>query len=110
MMPQHFSILLTRTSVLFVICFVFGKVNAQDGVNFWDKVRFGGNLGAAFGSGYTDVVVAPGAIYQFNQYAAFGVGLQGSYVHQRIITTPLCMAGLRLGCSTLYPKFSSLLN
>jgi hypothetical protein len=82
-MQQRFIILLTRITIVFVICFQYVTANAQDSVNFWDKVRFGGGLGAAFGSGYTDVAVAPGAIYQFNQYAALGVGLQGSYARQR---------------------------
>ena len=47
---------------------------------FWDKVQFGGGLGLAIGNGFTDVTVAPSAIYNFNQYVALGVGLQGSYI------------------------------
>ncbi|OYU81132.1 MAG: hypothetical protein CFE23_06485 [Flavobacterium sp. BFFFF1] len=56
---------------------------AQDqatGGDFWDHVRFGGGLGLSFGSDYTNIAVAPGAIYQFNNYFALGVGLQGSYI------------------------------
>lgn len=48
--------------------------------DFWQKVRFGGGLGLSFGSGYTDIAIAPSAIYQFNPYIATGVGLQGSYI------------------------------
>lgn len=48
--------------------------------DFWNRVQFGGGLGLGIGSGYTDVTVAPGAIYNFNPYVALGVGLQGSYV------------------------------
>ncbi len=51
--------------------------------DFWKKVQFGGGLGASFGSGYTDVTVAPGAIYNFNQYFAAGLGLQYTYVRVR---------------------------
>lgn len=47
---------------------------------FWDHVQFGGGLGLAIGSGYTDITVAPSAIYNFNQYFALGLGLQGSYI------------------------------
>lgn len=47
---------------------------------FWQHVQFGGGVGLSIGSGYTDVSIAPGAIYNFNRYAAAGVGLQGSYV------------------------------
>ncbi len=59
------------------------KAQAQENSsknNFWDKVQFGGGLGASFGSGYTDVTVAPGAIYNFNKYFATGLGLQYTYI------------------------------
>ena len=71
-------------SSLFVFVFLFSiglsaqiDTPAQD--NFWKKVQFGGAVGAGFGSGYTDVTLAPSAIYNFNQYVAAGVGLQGTY-------------------------------
>lgn len=48
--------------------------------DFWDHVHFGGGLGASFGNRYTDVSVAPAAIYSFNDYVAMGIGLQGGYV------------------------------
>jgi len=48
--------------------------------DFWNHVRFGGGIGAAFSNGYTDVSLAPAAIYQFNDYVGLGVGLQGSYI------------------------------
>jgi len=51
--------------------------------DFWKHVQFGGGVGASFGSGYTDVTLAPGAIYNFNEYVALGVGLQGSFVKVR---------------------------
>lgn len=50
---------------------------------FWQKVQVGGGLGLGFGSGYTDISVAPSAIYNFNQYVAAGVGLTGNYVRFR---------------------------
>lgn len=51
--------------------------------DFWQRVQFGGGIGLGFGSGYTDVTLAPGAIYNFNPYVAVGVGLQGSYVRMK---------------------------
>jgi hypothetical protein len=51
--------------------------------SFWDKVQFGGGLGLGFGSGYTDITVAPTAIYNFNQYVAVGAGVQYSYLRQK---------------------------
>jgi hypothetical protein len=69
--------------LLFFTCFAI-ITNAQDqpsaGGDFWSHVRFGGGLGASFGSDYTNVSMAPGALYQFNEYFGLGVGLQGSYV------------------------------
>ncbi len=72
-----------------VLCFLAISQDAQsqgDGKSssdFWKNVQFGGGLGASFGNGYTDVMLAPGAIYNFNDYLAVGVGLQGSYVKVR---------------------------
>lgn len=81
-MAQRFTISLTKLTTAFIFCLVFSTANAQDN-EFWDKVQFGGGIGAAFGTGYTDVNVSPGAIYRFNQYIAAGASLQGSYTKQR---------------------------
>jgi hypothetical protein len=50
---------------------------------FWKNVQFGGGLGLSFGSGYTDISIAPSAIYNVNPYLAVGLGLQGSYVSSK---------------------------
>jgi hypothetical protein len=57
--------------------------NPQKNYEFAKKWRFGGGLGLGFGSGYTDIMIAPSAIYQFNEYFAAGVGLQGSYINSK---------------------------
>lgn len=54
----------------------------QSKSDFWSKVRFGGGLGLNFGSGFTNITVAPSALYQPNQYVAFGPGLQ--YTYQKV--------------------------
>ncbi|HEX9981334.1 MAG TPA: hypothetical protein VGB50_12295 [Flavobacterium sp.] len=51
--------------------------------DFWQKVQIGGGFGLSIGNGYTDVTLAPGAIYNFNRYFAAGIGLQGTYVKVR---------------------------
>lgn len=51
--------------------------------NFWDNVQFGGGLGLAAGSGFTNISISPSAIYNFNEYVSAGVGLQYSYLKQR---------------------------
>ena len=65
--------------------------NAQSSINqqptvtsdFWNHVQFGGGLGLGFGNGYTNITVAPSAIYNFNQYVSAGLGLQYSYLKQK---------------------------
>ena len=51
--------------------------------DFWKRVQFGGGIGLSFGSGYTDISLAPSAIYNFNQYVALGIGAQYTYVKQK---------------------------
>ena len=50
---------------------------------FWRNVQFGGGIGLGFGSGYTDISLAPSAIYNFNEYVALGVGAQYKYLKQK---------------------------
>ncbi len=74
-------------SLLFLIN--SNSINAQDTTtpkpesNFWNKVQFGGGLGLGIGSGYTDITVAPSAIYNFNELFSLGTGLQGSFISQK---------------------------
>ena len=51
--------------------------------DFWNHVQFGGGLGLGIGNGYADIMVAPSAIYNFNDYVSAGLGLQYNYVKQR---------------------------
>lgn len=61
--------------------FAQGPTNAvQPPSNFWRNVQFGGGIGLSIGSGYTDIFVAPSAIYNFNTIFALGAGLNLSYV------------------------------
>lgn len=50
---------------------------------FWNNVQFGGGLGLAIGNDFTDITVAPSAIYNFNEYFAMGAGLQYSRLKQK---------------------------
>ncbi len=47
--------------------------------DFWNKVRFGGGLGLSFGRNNTQITLSPSALYQPNQYVAYGPGLNFSY-------------------------------
>lgn len=84
---HHPALMNTRISNFLTKCILiilfFGSCSlafAQNNSDFWDRVRFGGGIGAAFGNGYTDVTIAPGALYEVNQYVGIGVGIQGTYV------------------------------
>ncbi|WP_284652664.1 hypothetical protein [Flavobacterium terrisoli] len=51
--------------------------------DFWEHVQFGGGLGVSVGNGYTDITVAPSAIYNFNEVFALGAGLQYSHLKRK---------------------------
>ncbi len=88
-MKKNFTINLT---VLLTIVFLFGiksEISAQEAPeistkgDFWEHVQFGGGLGLGLGNNYTDIMVAPTAIYNFNTYFSAGLGAQYSYVRQK---------------------------
>lgn len=61
-----------------------GPTNASTPQNdFWRKVQFGGGIGLSLGSGYTDIIISPSAIYNINSIVAVGTGLQFGYVSAR---------------------------
>jgi hypothetical protein len=88
-MKKNFVINLTFLLTIVVLFSFKPEIYAQENTenktksDFWKHVQFGGGLGLGFGSGYTDIMVAPSAIYNFNQYVALGLGAQYSYVKQR---------------------------
>lgn len=51
--------------------------------DFFKHVKFGGALGLGISNNYTDILIAPSAIYEFNSTFAMGVGLQGSYIQSK---------------------------
>ncbi len=86
---SHLDSFLTRIAICVCFIFIFSQSNAQDTIpksrksEFWSKVRLGGGLGLGIGSDYTNIAVAPSAIYEANGYVAFGLGAQYSYAKQR---------------------------
>ena len=86
---------LTKYLFIFFTLFFYENVIAQyqqtpqSRSPFWNNVQFGGGLGLSFGSGYTEISVAPSAIYNINPYLAMGLGLQASYVSSKNYFTSL---------------------
>jgi len=87
-MKKNFVINLTFLLTIVVLFSFKPEIYAQENTenktksDFWNHVQFGGGLGLGFGSGYADVMVAPSAIYNFNDYVSAGLGLQYNYVKQ----------------------------
>jgi hypothetical protein len=59
------------------------QTHSQSKSPFWQNVQFGGGLGVSIGSGFTDISIAPSAMYNINPYLSMGLGLQGSYVSSK---------------------------
>jgi len=85
-MKHSVMIPIIKNSFLFILLLLSVTLSAQmtsqpvSKSDFWQRVQFGGIIGASVGSGYTDITVAPSGIYNFNPYFAAGVGIQGTYV------------------------------
>jgi hypothetical protein len=87
---KKYSFSLLSKSILIVIVLFFSEnviaqyqQSPQSRSPFWSNVQFGGGLGLSFGSGYTDISVAPSAIYNVNPYLGVGLGLQASYASSK---------------------------
>ena len=68
---------------------------------FWEHVQFGGGLGLSIGNEYTDITVAPTAIYNFNDHFAFGAGLQYSNLKQKNYYSSNVYGGSLIGLYSL---------
>lgn len=75
------------------ILFSLQKSYSQDN-SFWSNVRFGGDLGIGFSNNTFNAVVAPSAIYEFNEWFSTGLGLKFGYssfendrIYQKINST-----------------------
>jgi len=68
-----FTVLLV---MLATICFAQNSNTKSD---FWDNVRFYGGIGINFSNGGFNGSISPGAVYQFNEYFAAGLGANVNY-------------------------------
>lgn len=82
-----------KTTIRFIIdkfgLILFGllfstSIYAQGGRSgFWGDVQYGGGFGLGISRDYTNVLVAPSAIYPLNDYFSTGVGLMASFVNSK---------------------------
>ena len=95
MNKKPFPVIIKPILILIFIVFSYGLLAQQQGNNtnlksdFWKKVQFGGGIGLSLGNRFTDITLAPNAIYNFNKYVALGVGLQGGYVSNKNVFTSI---------------------
>lgn len=94
-------------SFFFMSCFSIiaqNQSNKTQNNDFAKNIRFGGGLGLGFGNGYTDIMIAPSAIYQVNEMVSVGIGLQGSYVENKNYYTSFMYGGSLIGLLNPIPE------
>ncbi|WP_246615849.1 alpha-ketoglutarate decarboxylase [Aquimarina litoralis] len=89
--------------LVFSILFSLQQMYSQD-ENFWSHVRFGGNIGIGFTNDTFNAIIAPSAIYDFNNQFSMGFGLNFGYSNSENFTATNYGASL----ITLYNPFPSL--
>ncbi|KAB1156846.1 hypothetical protein [Flavobacterium luteum] len=95
MKKKYFSSISKPFLILILFIFSNDLLAQQQGKNtnlksdFWKKVQFGGGVGLSIGNRFTDIALAPNAIYNFNKYVALGFGLQGGYVSNKNVFTSI---------------------
>ncbi|WP_299432806.1 alpha-ketoglutarate decarboxylase [uncultured Aquimarina sp.] len=86
-----------------IILLSLQKGHAQED-NFWSHVRIGGNIGIGFTDDTFNGVIAPAAIYDFNNQFSIGFGLNFGYTDSRNFTATNYGASI----ITLYNPFPAL--
>jgi len=85
MLKNHF--LIVSKSILVTLTLLFTNDIIAQGQRFtpkqqnefWKNVQFGGGIGLSLGSGFTNLNLAPSAIYNINRMFSAGLGLQIGY-------------------------------
>lgn len=101
---------LSKVFLTLVVLVLPVKVLSQNDVdlkpknNFWSHVQFGGGFGLSLGNDFTNITVAPSAIYNFNQKFAAGVALQYSYIDQENFYSSNVFGGSLIGLYNPLPE------
>ncbi|MFD0965144.1 alpha-ketoglutarate decarboxylase [Pseudofulvibacter geojedonensis] len=59
------------------------QITQKQKSDFWDNVRYGGGIGLNFGSGFTNLTLAPSAIYSFSKQFAMGPAINFNYSNRK---------------------------
>lgn len=75
---------LATIPILFLFSFSYSQTIAENTSNdFWKQLQYGGGFGLNFGTGYTEITLAPSAIYPINNYVSLGAGFVGGYTNSK---------------------------
>lgn len=107
MLPFKFTLFCCFSAFIFLTFQLNAQVGPPPGETphpFWSKVRYGGGIGLNVGNNFTNITLAPAAIYEFNNYFAMGAGLQGSYVRVRNLYDSYIYGGSLITLFTPIPE------
>lgn len=77
--------------MIFLLFWCSCSAGVAQSTPFWSQVRFGGGVGLSFGNESVQIGLTPSAIYQVNEYAALGIGL--NYTYSKIFDTKFSAYG-----------------
>jgi hypothetical protein len=86
-MRKSYFLIASKMNLILLILLFSSVIYSQTSENLikstpsiWKNVQFGGGFGLNISNQFTEINLAPGAIYRFNPKVAAGIGLQGSFV------------------------------
>lgn len=65
--------------LFFFSFFIYSTIAFTQEDNFWNNVRFGGDVSFGFGSNNTTLSISPAAVYDFNESFSIGVAIGYAY-------------------------------
>ena len=89
-MRKSYFLIASKMNLILLILLFSNVIYSQTSENLikstpsiWKNVQLGGGFGLNIGNQFTEINLAPGAIYRFNPKVAAGIGLQGSFVSSK---------------------------
>ena len=107
MYNSFFSITKKISLILVILLFYSQFASAQDvkaKSDFWNHVRFGGNIGLSFGDNFFSGTLAPSGIYQFDRQFALGVGLNATLNSQKNVYKSTIFGASLIGLYNVIPQ------
>ena len=90
--------------ILLLLIFKIDAVAQDYKPSFWSHVRIGGGIGLSFGSGFFSGILAPSALYDFNEKFSLGLGLTGTYNTSKDFYKSSIIGGSILGLYNVIPQ------